>query len=366
MSYLTEINMFTKEQVKKLIESTNVGNMSESEMDVLVQDTMERLNESFSEQYEKGKADGMREANEGIRKIRLESFQRGQEKGMSTVTEAVEKAEDAAFKAGRERGIAESEEEDEELTKELVGVIEKLCITFDKFVRLTEIVVHEETKEEFKESVQDALIKFCDRKVEECFPEKDIVNYHRLQQLEALNESMKRMYLISDRDVSEAVAEAKESCSKEFNEAKMMAESQMKRRIAAEKMLESVQAENLLLKKVQNLPVSDQKQLMESFRGASAEVINESFDREAQRLAQRRASTVQTAKVSDIICESRLAKLRAIRAKKLEESERRRRAEEDLKLKRIEESAETMEKKALDSRMGAYASMCETLKRNGL
>ena len=358
--------MFTKEQVKKLIESMNVGNITESEMDVLAQDTMNRLNESFQKQYEKGKADGMREANESIRKIRLESFQHGQEKGMSSLNEAVEKAEDAAFKAGRERGIAESEEVEEEVSKELLDVIEQLCITFDKFVRLTEIVTHERTKEEFKESIQDKLVEFFDRKVEECFPEKDIVNYHRLQQLESLNESIKKLYLINDKDVSEAVKEARESCSKEFNEAKMMAESQMQKRIAAEKMLESVQAENYLLKKVQNLPSADQKQLLESFRGASIETINESFDRECQRMAQRRSSMVQQPKVNDIICESRIHKLREARAKKLEESAKRRQSEEDAQLQQVNESSQEIAKRELQGRMGQYAAMCETLQRNGL
>ena len=358
--------MFTKEQVKKLIESINVGNISESEMDVLVQDTMERLNESFTEQYEKGKADGLREANEGIRKIRLESFQRGQEKGMSSLNEAVEKAEDAAFKAGRERGIAESEEEEAEVSKELLDVIEQLCITFDKFVRLTEIVTHEKTAEEFKESLKDTIVAFCDRKVEECFPERDIVNYHRLQQLESLNESIKKLYLINDKDVSEAVAEARESCSKEFNEAKMMAESQMQKRIAAEKMLESVQAENLLLKKVQNLPAADQKALMESFKGASAEVINESFDRECQRLAQRRSAVVPQAKVNDIICESKLQKLREARMRKIEESAKKREASEKAEMNQVNESSQDIAKRELQSRMNGYAAMCETLQRNGL
>lgn len=344
----------------------NVGNITESEMDVLAKDTMDKLNESFQEQYEKGKADGMKEAGENVRKARLESFQRGQEKGKSIIDEAVAKAEDVAFKAGRERGIMESEEEEEEISKDILDLIEQLCIIFDKYVRLTEIVTHEKTKEEFKESFQNALVDFCDKKINECFPAKDIVNYHRLQQLESLNESIKKLYLINDKDVSEAVEEAKQSCAKEFNEAKMMAESQTKRRIAAEKMLESVQAENFLLKKIQNLPSSDQKQLMESFKGASVEAINESFDRECQRLAQRRSASVPKTKVNDVICESRIRKIRENRARRLEESERRARIEEDRRMKSMNESSQEIAKKELENRMGQYVNVCESLKRNGL
>lgn len=358
--------MFTIEQVKKLIESMNVGSITESEMDVLAKDTMDKLNESFKEQYEKGKADGLKEANESVRKARLESFQRGQEKGQSAITEAVAKAEDLAFKAGRERGIAESEEEEAEISKDILDLIEQICIAFDKFVRLTEIVTHEKTKEEFKESFQNALITFCDKKVNECFPDKEILNYHRLQQLESLNESIKKMYLINDKDVSEAVEEAKQSCQKEFNEAKMMAESQMQKRIAAEKMLESVQAENFLLKKVQNLPTADQKQLLESFKGASVEAINESFDRECQRLAQRRSASVPKTQVNDIICESRIHKIREARARKMEESAKRVREQEDRQLQQMNESSQEVAKKELQNRMGQYARMCETFQRNGL
>lgn len=358
--------LFTKEQVKKLIESMNVGNITESEMDVLVEDTTTKLNESFTEQYEKGKADGMREANESIRKIRLESFQRGQEKGKESITEAVKAAEDAAFKAGRERGIAESEEAEDEISKELLDVIEELCIVFDKYVRLTEIVTHEKTKEEFKESARDAIIEFCDRKINESFPEKDIVNYHRLQQLESLNESIKKLYLINDKDVSEAVEEAKSSCAKEFNEAKMMAESQMQKRIAAEKMLESVKAENFLLKKVQNLAAADQKALMESFKGASMETINESFDRECQRLAQRRSAMVQTPKVNDIVNESRIQKIRESRVHRIEENAKIAKNRDEQKMKQLNESIEERARKALQTRMGQYAEMCKTYQRNGL
>jgi hypothetical protein len=358
--------MFTIEQVRNLIKSMNVGSISESEMEVLAKDTMDKLNESFKEQFEKGKAEGMREANESVRKARLESFQRGQEKGMATLNEAVAKAEDVAFKAGREKGISESEEEEAEISKDILDLIEQLCIIFDKYTKLTEIVVHEQTKEEFKESFRDALVAFCDKKVNECLPDKEIVNYHRLQQLESFNESVKKMYLINDIDVAAAVDEAKASCQKEFNEAKMMAESQMQRRIAAEKMLESVQAENFLLKKVQNLPASDQKQLLESFKGASVETINESFDRELQKIAQRRSASIPRTQVNDVICESRLHRIRAARARKMEESAKRARQEEDAALRQMNESSEDIARRELENRMGQYAKMCETFQRNGL
>lgn len=354
--------MFTKEEVQKLIESINVGSINESEMNVLVTDTMDKLNESFKTSFENGKAEGIKEANENIRKERLESFQRGQEKGKSEIEEAVSKAEELAFKAGRERGIAESEEQEEEVSKEILDLLEEICITFDKFVRLSEIVTHEKTKEEFKESFQEALVKFCDAKVNECFPEKSIVNYHRLQQLESLNESIKKLYLINDKDVSEAVEDAKKSCAKEYNEAKELAASQTQKRIAAEQMLESVKAENFLLKKIQNLPSSDQKTLMESFKGASIEAINESFDREYQKISQRHV--IQKAQVNDIICESKIQKLREARAKRIEESESESKKTE--KAAQINESSESIAQRELSNRMNQYASMCDTLARNGL
>lgn len=357
---------FTIEDVKKLIESMNVGSITESEKDVLAKDTMDKLNESFAAEYEKGKADGMREANESVRKARLESFQRGKEKGMASLNEAVSKAEDVAFKAGRERGIAESEENESEMSKDILDLIEQLCVIFDKYVRLTEIVTREKTKEEFKESFQDAVVTFFDKKINECFPDKAIVDYHRLQNLEMLNESIKKLYLINDKDVSEAVEDAKKSCQKEYDEARQMAESQMQKRIAAEKMLESVQAENFLLKKVQNLPASDQKQLMESFKGASIEAINESFDRERERLSQRRAAAAPKADVKDFICESKIQKLRKFRARKMEEAAKREQLREDAKMKQINESSQDIAKKELESRMGQYAKMCETFQRNGL
>lgn len=355
---------FTKESVRKLIESINVGSINESELEVLVNDTTDKLNESFKSAYEAGKTDGINESTETLRKERLESFKRGEEKGKKTLQEAVEKAEKVAFAAGHDKAILESEEEADEISKDILDAIEELCKVFDKYTRLVEIITHDVATEEVKESVTNALIQFCDRRVNESLPEKTIVNYHRLQQLEALNESIKKMYLINDIDVANAVQEAKESCAKEFNEAKEYAVNQTKKRIAAEQLLESVKAENYLLKRVRNLPSSDQKELLEKFRGASVDVIDESFEREYQRLSTRHAENIQKARVNDIVCESRLQKMREDRIRRVEESQKKMREEEQKAL--ITESAENKAKNAYNNKMNIYVNGCKTLARNGL
>lgn len=355
---------FTKESVKKLIESINVGSINESEMDVLVNDTTEKLNASFKSAYDAGKTDGINESTENLRKERLESFKRGEEKGKKTLQEAVEKAEKVAFSAGYDKAILESDEEADEISKDILDAIEELCKVFDKYTRLIEIITHDKATEEVKESITNALIQFCDRRVNESLPEKTIVNYHRLQQLEALNESIKKMYLINDIDVANAVQEAKESCAREFNEAKEYAVDQTKKRIAAEQLLESVQAENYLLKRVRNLPASDQKELINKFRGASTNVIEESFDREYQKLASRHAANVQKARVNDVICESRLRKIREDRMRRIEESQKKAHEVEEKEI--INESAENIAKKVYDNQMNIYVNGCKTLARNGL
>ena len=355
---------FTKESVRKLIESINVGSINESELEVLVNDTTDKLNESFKSAYEAGKTDGINESTENLRKERLESFKRGEEKGKKTLQEAVEKAEKVAFAAGHDKAILESEEEADEISKDILDAIEELCKVFDKYTRLVEIITHDVATEEVKESVTNALIQFCDRRVNESLPEKTIVNYHRLQQLEALNESIKKMYLINDIDVANAVQEAKESCAKEFNEAKEYAVNQTKKRIAAEQLLESVKAENYLLKRVRNLPLSDQKELLEKFRGASVDVIDESFEREYQRLSARHAENIQKARVNDIVCESRLQKMREDRIRRVGESQKKMREEEQKAI--ITESAENKAKNAYNNKMDIYVNGCKTLARNGL
>lgn len=353
--------MLCKEDVKKLIESINVGKMNESEMDVLVEDTLKKLNESFDESFQKGREAGKAEVTESLRKERLESFQRGLAKGTQKVEAAINESEKIAFNAGHEQAIHEAEEKEAEVSKELLDLIEQLCIVFDKYTRLVEIATTESSKEFFKESVKNALIDFCDRKVNESFPKEVIVDYHRMQKLESVLESVKKVALITDADVSEAVEKAKESCAKEFTEAKQLAEDQTKKRIAAEQMLESVKAENYLLKKVQSLPVSDQKSLMESFKGASIESIDESFDREKQRLIERhQASVIQKPVVADVICESRIQKLRESRARKIEESAK---TEKDGQKQQVNESAQQT---AANPVMDAYVSNCKMLQRQGL
>ena len=115
-------------------------------------------------------------------------------------------------------------------------------------------------------------------------------------------ESFKKSLLLTDADVSEAVKQARASVENELVEAKNSLREQTQKRISAEKLLESVQSENLLLQKVAALPTAEQKVMLESFKGKSAAEINESFDREHLKYLRRTEAAKPV--VTDVVNEA--------------------------------------------------------------
>jgi len=298
--------MFTKEDVKQLIESVNVGSLTEDEKNVLTEDVHKKLEDAFNKYKAEALEECTKAAEEKLRKEKVKSFKHGADSAKEMCESTIKSVEETAFQAGKEEAFKERDEHENEVSEQLIEKLEELCKEFDISSKLVELATHAETKEYFKESTKKAVSEFVEKKINESFPQKMIVNYDRLNKLEELFESMQHTFAVNDETVCEARQAAQEAVQKELDEAKDGLQTQTKKRIAAEQMLESVRAENYLLRKVSSLPVSEQKEMLESFKGASVAQINECFDKEYQKMLRKRGHT--TPVVNDVISESTVVK----------------------------------------------------------
>lgn len=339
--------MFTKEDVQQLVESVNVGTITDDEKGVLVEDLYGKLTEAFERVRREAVEESAKTAEDKLRRERVKSFRNGADSAREKCESAIHESEGAAFQAGREQGLREAAEEEEEVSDQLVEKIEELCKEFDITTRLVEIATQENAREYFKESTQKAISEFVERKIEESFPQKTIVNYDRLNRLEKVFESLRTTLAVNDATVCEARDAAVASVRDELADAKAGLHDATKRRIAAEQMLESVRAENHLLRKVAPLPASDQRRMMSAFKGATVAQIDESFDSEYQRLLRRNVAAKPV--VSDVIMESSVAKTLA--------------REAISRAKPISESADKpVQKTASDALMDAYVANCRHMR----
>lgn len=343
--------MFTKEDVKQLIESVNVGTLTEDEKGVLTDDVYKRLNEAFEKCKEDTRKECQKEAADKLKKERVKSFKHGETSANEKTSEAIKIAEATAFEAGREQGVKESEANEEEVSEELIAKIEELCKEFDISSKLVELATHESSKEYFKESTKQAVSDFIEKKINESFPQKMVVNYDRLNKLEEVFESLKSTLTVNDESVCEARIAAQEAVQNELDEAKEGLQVQTKKRIAAEQMLESVKAENYLLKKISALPQNEQKEMLESFQGASIATIDESFDKEYQKVLRRHENGKRPV-VNDVISESVVGKTLA------NEANGENRATMTNTITVNESKAKNGQKVSAPTLMDAYVSRC--------
>lgn len=337
--------MFTLEDTKKLVGTLNTGvALNEDEANLLAEECFKKLSESFGECEKRAYDKAVSDTREKFKKERIKAFKRGTDVANESAEKSVTEAEKNGYEAGRQSAIREAAERESEKVAELLGIVKGLCQEFDKTARLVEIITKKDTEEAMQESFKKTIGDFIGKKINESFPEKIVIDYDRLNVLESVCESFKKTLCINDKKVAEVVESTKNEIMQEFDETKEALKNQTQRRIQAERLLESVKAENLLLKKVSKLPVAEQKSLMESFKGASAETINESFDAEYQKLQRSRREAMAAAKpvINDIICESRMRK------------------EADKETKRINESA-TSARSTVSSSMDDYARACKFL-----
>lgn len=335
--------MFSIEDTKQLVESINFGSLTEEELDTLVGDVHEKLERAFNECATKAKEQAVAECGEQMKQEKAAAYNEGYQAAKAEDTETMSVTESTAFRAGVEEATKKNEEEASQKVIDLIGMVEEFVKMTDKFIRLSEDIGAEKATEEVKESFASTVSSFIDETINESMPKKTVVDYDRLRNLEGICESFKKVLSINDETIAESFKSAKEEFAKELASAKETLQEQTKRRIAAEQVLESVKAENLLLKKVSSLPTSDQKVLLESFKGATTQQINEGFEREKQKLHRTHLSS--TPVIRDTIVESKKEEVKKPR-------------------KRVVESTENIPSR--DSMMSSYVNSCKKFKQFGL
>lgn len=334
--------MFSIEDTKQLVESINFGSLTEEELDTLVGDIHEKLESAFNECAVKAKEEAIAECGEQMKQEKATAYNEGYQAAKEEDNETISLTESTAFKAGVEEATKKNEEEASQKVIDLIGMVEEFVKMTDKFIRLSEDIGAEKATEEVKESFASTVSSFIDETINESMPKKTVVDYDRLRNLEGICESFKKVLSINDETIAESLKSTKDEFAKELASAKESLQEQTKRRIAAEQVLESIKAENLLLKKVSSLPTADQKVLLESFKGATIQQINEGFDVEKQKLHRTHLSFKPV--VRDIILES----------KKEEPKKQKRKVNESVELP------------SRDDMMSSYVNSCKKFKQFGL
>lgn len=334
--------MFSIEDTKQLVESINFGSLTEEELDTLVGDIHEKLESAFNECAVKAKEEAIAECGEQMKQEKATAYNEGYQAAKEEDNETISLTESTAFKAGVEEATKKNEEEASQKVIDLIGMVEEFVKMTDKFIRLSEDIGAEKATEEVKESFASTVSSFIDETINESMPKKTVVDYDRLRNLEGICESFKKVLSINDETIAESLKSTKDEFAKELASAKESLQEQTKRRIAAEQVLESIKAENLLLKKVSSLPTADQKVLLESFKGATIQQINEGFDIEKQKLHRTHLSSKPV--VRDIILES----------KKEEPKKQKRKVNESVELP------------SRDDMMSSYVNSCKKFKQFGL
>lgn len=334
--------MFSIEDTKQLVESINFGSLTEEELDTLVGDIHEKLESAFNECAVKAKEEAIAECGEQMKQEKATAYNEGYQAAKEEANETISLTESTAFKAGVEEATKKNEEEASQKVIDLIGMVEEFVKMTDKFIRLSEDIGAEKATEEVKESFASTVSSFIDETINESMPKKTVVDYDRLRNLEGICESFKKVLSINDETIAESLKSTKDEFAKELASAKESLQEQTKRRIAAEQVLESIKAENLLLKKVSSLPTADQKVLLESFKGATIQQINEGFDIEKQKLHRTHLSSKPV--VRDIILES----------KKEEPKKQKRKVNESVELP------------SRDDMMSSYVNSCKKFKQFGL
>jgi len=190
----------------------------------------------------------------------------------------------------------------------------KLTETRDSAIKATKKLVEEKMEKEFKEVFEsimqnqkkvfetsskidvlksqkmltETLDKYLDRYVEEVLPKKTIVDYARMQKLEAIHESLKGMLLVNEDAVEKKVDEVKSEYEKkmatESKELEEKIESQKKtieesksETAVLKKKYAALLKKSLINEKTKNLPITESKKMQERLSKMTVEEIQKNY-----------------------------------------------------------------------------------------
>lgn len=171
-----------------------------------------------------------------------------------------------------------------ELGKEYRTVLESILCNMQKHSIICGKIQNKISSINESKKIANSVDRYLDVVLKEALPKKDIVDYHRLNKLESVFESLKDIMLINDSSVEAKRKELTESFENENKDLKdeiAKLKSKLNESISREKNLvainESIKAKNLLVKKTKDLPLFESQQIRRRFANATCEEIEKNF-----------------------------------------------------------------------------------------
>lgn len=195
------------------------------------------------------------------------------------------------------------------MEKEYRRVIESILTHYENYAALVEKIGSVKTKINEREQIAESVDSFLTAAIDELVPESSIVDYHRLQLLESKFAEIKGAVISSDKELSNAITEAREAIADKFARKEKVYKhnmANMRKRLASviseSKTLKSSAdksaAKALLESKTADLPVFEARQLKRRFAEATVQEINEEFDKVLKEIEQDVTAGTDDAKLS--------------------------------------------------------------------
>lgn len=231
---------------------------------------------------------------------------------------------------------------EDKLSKEYRAVFESILAHQQKHAELAGKIQNKITKINESKHIARAVNGYITSAVKEALPEKEIVNYDRLNKLESVFESLKDTLLVNDASVEAKRKELTESYAAETKDLtekitqleKKLNESMAREQSTAAK-LEQKNAKELLESKTKDLPLFEAQQVKRRLAGATCVEIEKNYKkllesvREEMKEACKEEEKTLEEEISDIIAKESESKKEPVKDEKPVEEAKKEEADAD-------------------------------------
>jgi len=203
---------------------------------------------------------------------------------------------------------------EKKLASEYRAVVESILAHQQEHAILAGKIQNKITKINESSKLAHAVDGYLETMLKDAMPEKEIVNYDRLNKLESVFESLKDTLLVNDAAVEakrQELVESFEASKKELEDKAASLEKRLNESIARERKLtataERAKAKDLLEKKTKDLPLFEAQQIKRRFANATCEEIEKNYKkllenvREEMKEACKEEEKTLEEEINDII-----------------------------------------------------------------
>lgn len=317
--------------IKELIKSIDTEGVLDAEtLDTLTANAEETIAKKVADAKEEGKKEAFEEATQKITEAEKTGYERGIKNALNESETLIKEAEKAGYEAGVTKAITETEALVEEYDNQVKASLKGLAEAYDKYVDIITGETVKETEETVKESIVESLDNYLNAYVKEVIPESVVIDYDRMQRLEKTFSMFKDSLLVEDSQIQAKMKQLDESTNVELAKAKSALQKEVQKRIIVENQMNEQEARIILTEKTADVPEFERVLLMKKFKGCSADVINESFDREYEKIR------------GNLINESKKQEQKVVEVVSVKESTEASKTDEQ-KLEKVVESVDIMD-----------------------